>query len=721
LDLTSASRAAERADSVRSIEAIVTDPTSVTIAAFGDRRRSHRRLKGGVPDLVVIEARYVFPLSEWIDTIDRFGRYEHVSASARRDVKRERHSMFGNRWYNDGRGSPRPRGSILAARLFMIALAITVSGLEGCKSNCSSCGLNRPRLFRGRNVTTVEPALTEPGLPLSGSSTVVPAPAPGSTSSSQVGSEPAGETMDVKPLNENGSPPPADNGKGDSSSKGTSMRSNSTGNRAGYETARSPVNSVTRPRENIARLLIPGDSPKTAPSPRRGIAPADPVARRARADNNPARIAAKDADNNPEAFASSPKKHAKIADNPLDHLPPLDLADDATDRAASADSVRTQVDGYISGSRRPGVNPKSSAESPATADAKNPSASLADKTAGVDRSTRAEQSFDVNNLNVKEGGDSTRSGSADPRKTESPVEAARGDGSRSSVANASESNSTASSNSTAKKPAAGAGVVLIPPQNPLAEPHKSMIPHFSTVQPRLAGGGAPTKEGLDWLAEKGYQTLLDLREPAEVGPDFIAEVAKRKMRYVALPISLSNLDISQIERYQNELNDAAARPLYFFDVDGSRAGFLWFIRRVEQDQDRADLAGARREAEEMGLTDPKLWVVAETLLGRMRNLKNGPAESASAETSKAEIEREKTAQAASTVEPIVENESAKLLGTRSVMNWKPYLAMLISILGIPLAFWSRTRFSLRRIVRAALPGSSRRPPALPAGTGDRSR
>lgn len=64
LDLTSASRAAERADSVRSIEAIVTDQTSVTIAAFGDRRRSHRRLKGGVPDLVVKEVRYVFPLSE---------------------------------------------------------------------------------------------------------------------------------------------------------------------------------------------------------------------------------------------------------------------------------------------------------------------------------------------------------------------------------------------------------------------------------------------------------------------------------------------------------------------------------------------------------------------------------------------------------------------------------------------------------------------------------
>ncbi len=36
----------------------------MTIAAFVDRSRSHRRLKGGVPDLVVNEASYVIPLSE---------------------------------------------------------------------------------------------------------------------------------------------------------------------------------------------------------------------------------------------------------------------------------------------------------------------------------------------------------------------------------------------------------------------------------------------------------------------------------------------------------------------------------------------------------------------------------------------------------------------------------------------------------------------------------
>ena len=50
---------------------------------------------------------------------------------------------------------------------------------------------------------------------------------------------------------------------------------------------------------------------------------------------------------------------------------------------------------------------------------------------------------------------------------------------------------------------------------------------FSAVDAKLAGGSVPNRIGLEWLEEKGYKTLLDLREPSEVQASFIADVTNR--------------------------------------------------------------------------------------------------------------------------------------------------------------------------------------------------
>ncbi len=97
------------------------------------------------------------------------------------------------------------------------------------------------------------------------------------------------------------------------------------------------------------------------------------------------------------------------------------------------------------------------------------------------------------------------------------------------------------------------------------------IARFASVDLRLAGGGVPSTAGLKWLAEKGYRTVLDLRESSEVSPAFIAEAAGRGLRYVALPVNLKTLDRERLARFQFELAAPEARPLFFFDSDGSRA------------------------------------------------------------------------------------------------------------------------------------------------------
>ena len=131
------------------------------------------------------------------------------------------------------------------------------------------------------------------------------------------------------------------------------------------------------------------------------------------------------------------------------------------------------------------------------------------------------------------------------------------------------------------------------------------LARFVAVDLKLAGGSLPSTAGLDWLVEKGYRTLLDLRESSEVSSAFIALVTSKGLRYVALPIGPGSIDREHVRRFAFEIAAADARPLYFFDSDGTRSGALWYIRRIAND--RVDQQVARREAEELGLFDKVYW------------------------------------------------------------------------------------------------------------------
>jgi protein tyrosine phosphatase (PTP) superfamily phosphohydrolase (DUF442 family) len=161
--------------------------------------------------------------------------------------------------------------------------------------------------------------------------------------------------------------------------------------------------------------------------------------------------------------------------------------------------------------------------------------------------------------------------------------------------------------------AARAGQSAAPASSPTPEPPSAPntppgIARFVAVDLKLAGGSVPSAASLDWLVDKGYRTVLDLRTSSDISPSFVADVTKRGLRYVALPVELGALDRVRVDRFRDELAAAEARPLFFFDRDGTRAGALWYIRRVLHDRVGEDIA--RREAEELGLKDPSDWSAA---------------------------------------------------------------------------------------------------------------
>ena len=90
------------------------------------------------------------------------------------------------------------------------------------------------------------------------------------------------------------------------------------------------------------------------------------------------------------------------------------------------------------------------------------------------------------------------------------------------------------------------------------------IKRFKAVDLKLAAGSFPNGDGLAWLAEKGYRTVLDLREPAEVRSGDVAAVNHQALRYVALPVSESSLSVETFKRFEAELAQSGARPALLF-------------------------------------------------------------------------------------------------------------------------------------------------------------
>jgi len=287
------------------------------------------------------------------------------------------------------------------------------------------------------------------------------------------------------------------------------------------------------------------------------------------------------------------------------------------------------------------------------------------------------------------------------------------------------------------------------------------ITRFVAVDLKLAGGSVPSGAGLNWLVEKGYRTVLDLRESSEVPSSFIAEVTNHGLRYVALPIGLKSIDRDHLTRFNFEIAAGEARPLFFFDTDGTRAGALWYIRRITND--RVDRQVARREAEELGLSDPGYWSAVTNFVsgpgtaptsadsGDVRHGPDNPqlsfAGSASAPTPRSTREVPSPATAATQPErdapellpagssprqaPVIPDAPAQQAITREEQSvipeqfpagptypgdplvWRPFAAVVITGLSLPLAYWSRTLApTVLAKAWASLPASAHRPKSI---------
>jgi protein tyrosine phosphatase (PTP) superfamily phosphohydrolase (DUF442 family) len=114
------------------------------------------------------------------------------------------------------------------------------------------------------------------------------------------------------------------------------------------------------------------------------------------------------------------------------------------------------------------------------------------------------------------------------------------------------------------------------------------------------------------LSELGYKTVIDLREPSEIGSNDLAAVNHAGLRLIAIPMSLNAIDSAALAHLERELANESNRPIFVFDGDGARAATFGFLHLALHRQINASVA--EREVEELSAADTPTWKAGQAFL-----------------------------------------------------------------------------------------------------------
>jgi protein tyrosine phosphatase (PTP) superfamily phosphohydrolase (DUF442 family) len=148
------------------------------------------------------------------------------------------------------------------------------------------------------------------------------------------------------------------------------------------------------------------------------------------------------------------------------------------------------------------------------------------------------------------------------------------------------------------------------------------IPQFTTVKDRVAAGLKPYPDGLQWLKDNGYRTVLHLRHPGEDDNADRKQVEKHGLTYLSLEVSPETLTRELAEQFNAVVNDAGKRPLFVYDKDGVLAGGMWYLyfRLAEGLGENEALTRARRLGlrEEQEGEGRRMWLAIQQVLSNLK-------------------------------------------------------------------------------------------------------
>jgi uncharacterized protein (TIGR01244 family) len=131
------------------------------------------------------------------------------------------------------------------------------------------------------------------------------------------------------------------------------------------------------------------------------------------------------------------------------------------------------------------------------------------------------------------------------------------------------------------------------------------IEKFYRVNDQVATGAQPTPTQIASLAQEGFRSIVNLREPSEF--DANAEEAAAKelgLRYISIPVKTAEPRVEQLQEFLRATNDPGNYPVFLHCGSGNRAGAFWMVRRVVVD--RWTVEDAEKEAVQIGMKSPNL-------------------------------------------------------------------------------------------------------------------
>jgi protein tyrosine phosphatase (PTP) superfamily phosphohydrolase (DUF442 family) len=147
------------------------------------------------------------------------------------------------------------------------------------------------------------------------------------------------------------------------------------------------------------------------------------------------------------------------------------------------------------------------------------------------------------------------------------------------------------------------------------------IPQFAIARGQVANGLQPFPDGIAWLKDQGYRTVLHLRAPGEDDSAARKQFERRGLRFESLEVSAATLDRDLLDRFNKMVTDAGRLPLFVYDKDGSLSGAMWYLHYriavgMEDEKARGEAArlGFKLEAEE----HRAMLLAAKSLLEKLR-------------------------------------------------------------------------------------------------------
>jgi len=128
------------------------------------------------------------------------------------------------------------------------------------------------------------------------------------------------------------------------------------------------------------------------------------------------------------------------------------------------------------------------------------------------------------------------------------------------------------------------------------------IPGYAVLSEKIAGGHQPFPDGITWLKEAGFSTVIHLRSNADEVAVSRQLVERQGLAYKSLEVSTNSMDSSLLATIDRDIQSANGRPVFIFDRDGTRTGAMWIAYSIRymgvsesQAREQAARLGYRKE------------------------------------------------------------------------------------------------------------------------------